>query len=119
MKELVELLELICDRAVSCLKSKSHHQAIFLKGFVHVDVVDEHIEDPAFHEYIRQFRDRGYALISTVKEEGKLFLSVEVWKGGRGLERMIPFQKIGNYMIKIGESKDDYRILSAEDALSS
>ena len=117
MKKLIGLLDETCDMAVKALKKTGDHKAVFLKGFLTVDVVEDFIEDPDFHEYIRQFRKRGYGLICTVKDHGDDALYVEVWFDNRGLGRILPYKKV-NDRIRLKKTKHDYRILSDRDALS-
>lgn len=119
--DLTAILERACELAVKNLKENTGHDAILILGmtsFVQTEIVEDHIEDPEFHEYIKQYRDSGYVLIATAEEDEQQYLVVEVWKGGKGLKREIPFQK-KEEGIEVGEPKASFKICSAEEALSS
>jgi len=122
MNRLIGYLDRACELAVEHLKKHGGHRAVLIQSFQSVptvDVVEDHIEDAAFHEYLLQYRDSGYVLVATAEEDDQKYLVVEVWKNGKGVKREIPFQRIGNYMIKVGEPKCAFKICCAEEALSS
>ena len=97
-----EFLNKILDTALTILFKTGHHPGILISYWKTSDTcytVDHYIEEPEFHEYLKTWENKDYALICVVEEDAQEYLMVEIWSNDRGIRKMIPFKTVDGKIV--------------------
>lgn len=90
-----EFFEKVQDTALTILLKSGHHPGLLISYWKTSDTcytVDHYIEESEFHEYLKTWENKDYALICVVEEEEQRYLMIEIWSNDRGIRKMIPFK---------------------------
>lgn len=91
-----EFLERIQEVAQTLLSRTGYHAGMLISNWRTEGTyytVDNYIEDAAFHEFLKAWRKKDYALICLVREDEEKYLLIEVWADRSGIRKLIPFKK--------------------------